>query len=228
MQNIATKYVLYVFSALAAFGLTSCEQSESNKLAQAQKCLDHVDESNPTSANSCLQYVADLDSEQANIIKCSVTFLAGGLTTVKIANAYKQLDGNSAANKEAIFINTLSLSPVSAATNATSYCQKTGIAGLIYLANLSVIGSNIMNLFPGFNPSVPPSSSDVQTAIQNCRNTPGSCNDAQVGSAAISVANAYCSGSNASTSVCQKINDAVNNSNGDPANIAQALYQYLN
>lgn len=202
----------------------SCENDESDKLAQAQNCLDNVPSSNPTAANSCMSYVSGLDSEQANIIKCSIKFLAGGLTTDKISDAYKQLNDDSVTDKEAFYISMLALSPASLASEAADYCERSGVKGLIYLANLSVVGSVLME---EIGVTGIPDATDVQNALTACQSAPGTCDDTAIGTAVLVVADSYCAGSSADAGICSQINEAVLAAGTDPAAIAQQIYALL-
>lgn len=202
----------------------SCENEDMDKLAQAQNCLDNVPSSNPSAASSCMSYVNDLDSEQANIIKCSIKFLAGGLSTSKISDAYKQLNNDSVTDKEAFYISMLALSPASLATEAATYCERSGVKGLIYLANLSVVGSMMMD---AIGVTGVPDATDVQNALTTCASAPGTCNDTAIGSAVIVVAESYCAGSTADSGVCAEVNAAIAAAGTDPAAIAQQIYALL-
>lgn len=204
----------------------SCESDEQDKLAQAQDCLDNVSSSNPSAASSCMSYVNDMDSEQANIIKCSIKFVAGGLTTAKISEAYKQLKDNANQDKEALYISILSLNPASLATDAAAYCKKSGVKGLIYLANLSVVGSQLMAILPGGIPANP-TAQDAQDALDACKASPNTCDDTAIGNAVVAVADSYCGSSNADSDICTKVNDAIAAAGGVPADIAQQLYLLL-
>ena len=203
---------------------TSCENEDMDKIAQAQDCLDNVPSSNPASASSCMSYVDGLESQQANIIKCSIKFLSGGLTTTKISDAYKQLNDNSVTDKEAFYISMLALSPATLATEAATYCERSGVKGLIYLANLSVVGSMMMD---AIGVTGVPDATDVQNALTTCASAPNTCNDTAIGSAVIVVAESYCAGTSADSGVCSQINAAIAAAGTDPAAIAQQIYALL-
>ncbi len=149
----------------------------------------------------------------------------GGLTTSKIANAYISLEDNP-SNKEAIFVTALALTPAASQT-ASSYCDNSGNQGLIYIAQLSVIGSILANAIAGYDPSsgVAPTSAQITQALTTCQ--AGGCDDTTVGTAVETLGQGYCSESGASTDVCPKLTQAIQNSNGDPAAVAQQLYTLL-
>lgn len=203
----------------------SCEEDEADRLASAQNCLDNVSSSNPSAAAECMSYIGDLNTSQANIIKCSIKFLVGGLTTEKISNAYKQLKDDSVTDKEAFYISMLALNPASAATEAATYCTNSGVKGLIYLANLSVMGSLMMDAI-GFDPNAgTPNATDIQNALAACQAS--GCDDAAIGGAVIAVANSYCANTSSSSDICTQVNSAIAAGGGDPATIAQQIYTLL-
>jgi len=212
--------------------MSGCQEGEeADKIAQAQSCLDKVNDATPTDANACMTSIVNLTSQRAYVLKCSITFTAGGLTTTKIANAYKALK-NNATNKEMIYMGTLALTPPSTATTAAEYCNLSGSAGLIYLAQLSVIGSAMMAAVGSFDPTsgTAPSLSDAQAAISACSNggSGGVCDDAVVGNAVITIGQTYCSGDNANVGVCSKMTAAINASGGNSTDVALQLYSELN
>lgn len=215
--------------------LTGCESEESNDLAKAQQCLDRVSSSNFAAADACMSYVSKYDTQQANILKCSIKFVAGGLTTAKIANAFKAIaqEGTYGANKEAALIATPALSDVNKATDAQAYCLRTGLKGLIYLSNLAVIGSYMADAVGSgvFDPSTgnAPDATDLGNMITECTDfVSGNCNHAAMGAAVENLADSYCSGVNADAEVCSKINDAVVGAAGDPVLVSKQLFCLLN
>ncbi len=218
--------------------ISGCESEESNDLAKAQQCLDRVPSSNFAAAEACMSYVSKYDSQQANILKCSIKFVAGGLTTSKIANAYKRIAQdayNSTSSTEAALIVSLALTPLSNATDAQAYCTRTGLKGLIYLSNLAVIGSTLASAaatagnLGGFDPNDPSSAlsdTDLDAIVTTCTNyaSPGAgCDYASIGSAVDALSDSYCAGANADAEVCTKINDAVAGSGGDPEVVSKQL-----
>src|SRR5262245_32876876 len=91
--------------------LTSCETEESNDLAKAQDCMDKINSANYATADRCMAYVAKYDSQQANILKCAISFLDTGLTTDKVVAAYQALS-QSAASNDAVFMTALAMPSV--------------------------------------------------------------------------------------------------------------------
>lgn len=236
-MSVQLKVVSRLIFAFGLLTLAGCEEDQANDLAKAQKCLDGITSANYATADSCFEYVSRYDSQQANILKCSIKFVAGGLTTEKVALAYKKIAENGMASKEATFMTILALNPPNKATEAQGYCVTTGLKGLIYLANLAVMGSNMAQMITGIgttghydpaDPSSFPSPAEINEVLNNCK-PPATCggNFATIGQATLNIADSYCSGSNASTDVCTKINDAVQSSGGDPTLVAKQLFCVL-
>lgn len=225
----AQKMAAGVLVTLALISLSGCEEEESNDLAKAQQCMDRITSSNFAQAENCMAYVAKHDSQQANILKCSIKMLAGGLTSDKITQAYIKLSGNG-GNKEAAFISVLALSPASKATEAQAYCERSQLKGLIYISNLAVVGSTIASAggAGGYDPSNPtdlPSDAEIANMLTSCTPPGGTCggNFSTIGAAVTTVSSSYCTGDNATNDVCTKVNSAITNSGGNPTAVAKYL-----
>jgi hypothetical protein len=223
---ISSNALKFFLTGLILLMVSGCNESDNNALSLAQACLDQVPSSNPSSATQCMAPIVDLDSQQANILKCSIQFVAGGLTTPKVAAAYLALQ-NSATNKEALFITTLALTPASYAQSAAAYCNRTGVAGDIYIAQLSVIGSSLATVIPGYDPTTntPPTNAQIGAALTTC--IAGGCDNATIGSSVLTVGNSYCKTASADADVCAKITQSIGASDGTPNSVAQQLYLLL-
>ncbi len=203
------------------------EQNQEDQVAQAQSCLDKVPDSDPSQANNCLPPISNLTSQQAYILKCSITLIAGGLTTSKVVAAYQAFE-DASSNKAAILIGAFALSS-GVAEQAAPFCNLSGQDGLIYIAQLSVAGSVLTSVIPGYDPAsgAIPTQTQIQSAISTC--TSGGCDDSQLGSAVITVGQTYCNVSGANPTVCGPINQAIASAGtSNPAGVAQALYPLLN
>ena len=99
----------FIALVLSSWALISCEKNESDDINKAQKCLDEVRESNPDDALKCLEFVKAYDSQQANILKCSIYISSGGLMETKITKGYNILKDSSQTNKSASFMAVLAL-----------------------------------------------------------------------------------------------------------------------
>lgn len=228
------KVVAVGAATIATIFLVSCEDKESNALAQAQACMDKISSANYAAANACMAYVDGYDSQQANILKCSIKMMSGGLTTDKVAEAYKAIAvTGGAASNEATFITVLALSPASAATDAQVFCERSQLKGLIYLANLAVVGSTMAAVLPpgGYDPTDPtslPTPAEVNQIINDCA-PPANCGGghATIGQSVIDISEEYCVGGNADSTICQTVAGAISGAGGDPTLVAKQLFCQL-
>lgn len=227
------KLVLLIVLPLFIFSLFGCENDEDNALAMAQKCLDDIPSTATQSevqaaALNCEPLLASYESPQAYLLKCSMKFLIGGITTKRMTTAFKQLD-DTVPNKEAHFMSALAFTSVPLATAAFDTCKKSEVAGLIYLAALSRIGA-VLNNAAGVtinDENFDPTDADVLAGLTECADN-NTCDDVAVGQSAIILGESYCaSGTNADSSVCTDINNAITQGGGDPAAVAQQLYDLL-
>lgn len=234
---------LLVVSLISLVVLTSCNAKEQDDLAKAQACLDKVDQNNPSSADECLQYVEQYDSQQASILKCGIYMTSGGLVENKIVKAYAALKKDGQANKTAVYMSYLALdqpdvdTAYTKATTGNLYCQQSGVPGLQYLGSMIVAGTAFNVAIKGLtgsglNPNDPDgSAAAVKNLLDTCTGPtpPASCtqNIAAVGQAATSLSTQYCANSNADQDVCASINGATQSADGDPAKVGQAMFCYL-
>jgi hypothetical protein len=217
VSHIARSLMLSTLTCFLFLGLLGCEDKDTNAVAKAQECLDKARVA--ADAAACRGLIEGKSSQQAYIVRCSIEFVAGGLITSKIAQAFTE-QKNAGSNKEATLMSFLSLGDKPTADNAAAYCKLSGIPGLIYLANLSVIGTYmtvLLNEVDRNNPSV---------FLANCQANPDNCNDTAIGTAVISIADSYCTGANSSSDVCGKVNAAIT-ANSSPEEVARQFYQQL-
>ncbi|MCC7404413.1 MAG: hypothetical protein IT288_08440 [Bdellovibrionales bacterium] len=217
-----TKIVRNVFTlgliAALLIAVTGCEDEEKNSISEAQACLDAA--RTAVDAKACRGILEGKSSQQAMIVRCAIEVVAGGLVTSKVSSAFQELE-NSTNDKEATMMGIMANEDgPTAAETAAAYCNASGLKGLQYLANLSVIGTYMIAAVGTWN-------GDGQALLNQCL-TPGSCNDAAIGTAVISIGSSYCNNADADQGVCSEINQAIAAGGGDPATIAQQLYPLLN
>jgi hypothetical protein len=215
---------------LGTLVLMGCESEESDKIHQAQACLDAVPDDQYTTASKCANHLNGINTKQAWILRCSIDFLSGGLTTTRIMNAYKELDGQRGEDKEAYFMATLSLASTSAADSAFETCEKSGVNSLKYIASLSRAGTHLSAAVPGLLDAISSAGSDYQvdeiemdTALTNCKNKDPSCDKAAIGESVKGLTDSYCAGDNADAEVCGDIEKAVKASDGSSSSIGDLM-----
>lgn len=225
MGGLAFTVILLLLSTLSG-----CETKEENDIAQAQQCLDKLSDSAPyTSAQACLNYISGIYSPPAYVIRCSVDFISGGITPTSLITAFQNMKSASSSQQTAILMGALTqYTPGAAISNAnisltqaqTTFadCQASDTPSLIFIAGVSVTGTAL---------AAGAGSATSTTFITTCQTTPSSCNPAVIGSAAQSLASTYCTGSNASSTVCTSINNAIAAGGSDPTAIGTALIASL-
>jgi hypothetical protein len=213
---------LVVILASSLFALTGCEEDEDNKLAQAQKCMDNLkDTDSDATAQRCMDYVDGVSSAESYVIRCSAYFFIGGVSASELTSAFTAADNASnSAEKDAILINALKQDSVSESDTTFAACNASGVPSLMAIAAFSKLGTYVINLG---------SNADIGTALTNCYagGSGGVCNDAEIGSMISVIAPLYCTGDTADSSVCSDIATAIANAGGDAAQIAINLYQLL-
>jgi hypothetical protein len=202
---------------LVAFSVIGCEEEEDNQIAQAQQCLDGLRDSD--NAQVCINKVNGLNSAEANIIRCHASFHLGGITTTSIVAAVSDYESAPAADKEATLLVALSQTPDSSRSNTTySYCAKTGVPGLVYMATISNMGTIVKEF--GANP-------DPATAMAACAGGT-SCEEDVIGEMAVNLYDIYCVGGASQTQICTDINSSINNVGaGNYQAIGEELLQYF-
>lgn len=222
-KNFSTKKTRLAFnriffvSILSAVALLSlgCETDDDNKLAKAQECLDKVDDANIAAAQSCASIVDGLTSPESYVIRCSVGFIVGGVTSADITGAFDAYNAAPANLKAATLMGALAHGTDGEAATTAAACKASEVPSLDYLATLSQVGTAMI---------VGGGSSTPATFLTNC--AAGSCNDTVVGNAIISMYDVYCIGEAATNPACTDIGSAID-AGGAPAAIAQALYDLL-
>lgn len=236
VRETIMRFMLPMLIFTTAAILAGCNSEESDNLAKGQACLDAVPQSNPARADECLQFVEQYDSQQANILKCSIYLTSGGLVENKVIAAYDALKTSSFASPNATFLAIMALDVpdktggMTKAQTAQAFCEQSGVSSLKTVGAYVLVGTTINNLVPG-DPDLTDGAGQaaLTAAIDACATTPGGagCEPATVGAAAQSIATSYCSGASADEKICNDLEAAIAGSNGSNADIGAALYCYL-
>ena len=171
---MTTKLKLLVLLPLVLLATTSCEDKEADALAKAQKCLNEVPQSAPTTASNCMDFIAGYDSQQAKILKCSIVITSGGLMEDRIVDAFEILENDDIpdAQKDAALMVALTLDRPTLtgigggfekAQQGDALCRQTGVPGLMYLSGLVLAGTSMAKLLADLGQTIDltdPSSAD--------------------------------------------------------------------
>jgi hypothetical protein len=208
----------------------SCSKKDSDKVAEAQACLDSSDSSN---VFSCLEKVEGVDSEAANLIRCSASFIYQEFTDPARLTSISEQMKTSGASSSAVALGLLSFSKTYGASTALqlanaalSYCTAAKSKGMLLLAGMAAIatevnaagGGAVVTSCDTSDPGY--SAANCQTAVQGavCASS-----DTTVGNAALAAYQQGCVGSSQSnSSVCQQF-AAASAASSDPSDVGAAL-----
>lgn len=221
-------YYILVFLAL---GLVSCAaKKDSEKIGDAQYCMDHAE---PSEAKDCLSGIEGLETKQAYYLRCAAGFLAEGLgeteTLVSITETMEDNTDQMALLSILAFKSEATNEANQANAEATlSNCQAAGSSVLVKLATVANMSSvlaaagdidwsNPANTDPATATAI------LEAAAEN--STPET--QAAIGAAVISTYQSECAGK--TTDDCEKINAAIEAAGGtdDPGAVGvEALCTY--
>lgn len=229
----------FLFTAIVLTGAftTGCEivggeGDEVRDISKAQRCLDDVPQNAASTAESCFEYVAKYDSQQANILKCSIILTSGGLNSSKLNAAYQAGKDSNLTNPSSVYISYLALdNPTTTgktkADAAYPFCVKSEVSGLMFIAGLAKTGTLLASLNGGsFDINDPNSTStNVGQILDDCANTGmhggNSCDLAEVGNTLVDVSEAYCAGTSSDKKICDKVEAAIAAAGGNPEEAAK-------
>lgn len=149
-RNFRLLITLVGLSFVALF-LTSCEEGDDVKIAQAQSCLDKAMDG--SDAALCIEMVDGVDTAKASLIRCGGTYLQQGFTTAKFTSAYNKLKNpGTGVNPMMGMISNIAFTATNTYTRrtntadavyVTSECAKSGSTGLAWLANSTKLATTI-------------------------------------------------------------------------------------
>ena len=230
-----TKYwaLKILLSALLVVPLGACQKkTDADQVADAQNCLDHTD---AAGALGCMDKVAGVSSEAADLVRCSSIFIFESFgSPVRISSIATQMQnsgGSATAGSVAIGLLVFasgsgSLTALQMAQKAFDYCAASKSKGMMLLASMAVIATVINSVggatiaadcdstAPGYSAATCQAS--VQTSV--C-----SADTNTLGSTAISAYQQSCSGSSQQNSSVCKQYQTVTNGSTDPATVGGNL-----
>lgn len=211
--------ILFSFVGLMASALISCGPKDSDKIGDAQLCLDT---STAANVNECVEKVEGLESPGAYIIRCSANFIQEGFGDPKvIVDVLKNLDNGGDGTRS--FLAAMTFSTVAVANTTYSNCLKTNQKGLSTLAMAVKSATNILGLFGSIpaNPTV----TDITNALNGLAGANQTAAAETVGQAVVDVYKLSCqSGSQVNTTMCTQMTTAFTTAGSqDPKAIGAAL-----
>lgn len=222
--------------ALSLFLCSSCEKKDSDKVAEAQACLDAA---TADTALLCMEKVSGVNTESANLIRCSANFIYQRFTDpTRLSKIADQMKTGSGASSAATAIGLLAFGrPTSAQALAlmqetSSYCVASKSKGMILLSQMALIGTTLSNLVAGAALITTCDTSDPAYDATACKDAvkDAACDadSATLGNAALTAYGQSCQGSSQSnSSVCQQF-ATVTAGTTDPTTIGENLQTQLN
>lgn len=219
--------VTVLFLTLSQVGLSGCQETEQDIIADAQYCMDEA--RTAAAAEACSAKLGSLQTPAAYVIRCSGEFIAQGFTAPeRLVSAIDQLKGTGGT---AGLLGFMAFTDNASATRAFDYCVKSNQKGMSLLAALmktaTVIASTSTSIVAGLQASPPvfPTEAEIKTAIDNVL-TDG--NEAVIGETVKAVYSVSCgSGSQANADVCTQIDDALANHGGAGSATPAEIGAYL-
>lgn len=227
------KLIIILFALPALCGLSACGAKDSDKIGDAQYCLDT---STASTVGACVDKVAGLETPGAYVIRCAANFIQKGFgEPAQIVDTFKNLD-NSGSSTTTAFLAALNFADASFAKQTYSYCLKTNQKGLSMLAAMVQSATSLASLgstLGGACSSSSSSASDIQSCISNLvsdYNSSGSAGQeaaTTVGQTVLDVYQSSCqTGSQVNSSLCDQMNTAISSAGAtDAASIGAALIQ---
>jgi hypothetical protein len=188
------KILIILACSFMIFGCKKADDAE--KLAEAQDCLDGI-KNNYTAADACVEKLEDIDTPQANILKCSATLLGGGLTTTRMKAAILKLKDDSVQNKALLYMTYLAVDTQTRADDAADLCKASGSRGLIAISGAVQIGT-LVSLAGGGLPANP-TEADIIAAVGLIGD------DAKLGEIAVNMSDSYCTKATEDTDICKEL-----------------------
>lgn len=216
----ATRLVGGLLISFFALFFVGCETEDDNKLASAQECLDNLRDSDaPSVAQNCANKVAGLSSPESYVIRCSVDFFLGGVTSSDITDAFNAYETAPANLKAATLMAGFAQTSPAFAQTTFDDCVKSEVPSLIYIATISQVGTLMTDASGG--------STDPAVFLPICAGGGSPCDEVAIGTAVTTMYSSYCIGDAADTSVCKDIATAIAAGGSDPVAVANALYAAL-
>lgn len=187
---------LILLLAAISLSLSGCQETEQDKIADAQSCLD---ESSSSTAQACVDMVSGIESKGAYLIRCSAMFIREGfMDASRLSDAMDAIENDGGANGSTAMMTVLSfrnlgVTPAeneAAANLAVSYCDQAGSKGLLMLASISAIATTSAALAGTTNPS----QAQIDAALTAISSGAQPAQAAAVGSAAEAAYEANCAG----------------------------------
>ena len=203
-MNSITKIII---TATTLIFLVSCSEKDSDKIGDAQNCLDTATQA---SVSSCLDKLGSIDNQAANTIRCAGAFIQEGFDDPsKFLTAFEQLEQSSSGGSSTLgFMGALAFSTQERADNAVDVCKKSESRGFILLSTMTGIATTLSTFASiSFDPNNPPTQAQMEAALSSCNTD--SCEEA-IGNLTINLYESSCTdGTTSNEQVCSEVSQAM-------------------
>lgn len=230
MSFVKTKNLSFVSALTLSAVLVSCGPKDADKIGEAQLCIDKATQG---TAAACTEKIAGIESESANLLRCSAGFIDEGFTKpARFKQAFDALSANGGNTTEA-FMGVLAFSSKTTANDNSTfanqtyeYCAKSKAKGFMLLGSMAKAATTLSTIAGSFVNGSQPSQADITNAINTAINDPTA--RAAIGSAVATTYTASCTaGSQSNKELCTQFDSALSGvdiSNADA--VGNALLAY--
>ena len=220
---------LSILLAALTLTLSACKETDQDKVADAQDCLDNA---SMASAQQCVDMVEGIESKGAYLIRCSAMFIQEGfMDASRLSSAMDAIENDGGSNGSTAMMSVLSFRNFGATTGenetaanlAVSYCDKAGSKGLVMLASISSIATTAAAIAGDTTPS----QAQIQAALGTMAGDvpPYDAQTVAAGSAAVAAYESNCAGDGGSFGqFCEQFESAIGGAT-DPGQIGAQLAQ---
>lgn len=234
---ISRKNLIIVLGVLS-LGLAGCEETDADKIGDAQFCLDKA---TAATAQSCLDKIEGIETAGANVVRCSAGFMTEGFTdAARLIDAIDQLEsgGDGASGLMSLLAFR---SKSSGALNKAfvdevfGFCEKSGQGSLVKLGTLAKAATTLAAIsIPTLSNSTPLTANDIKDAIDDLLGGSFSGGDpapiiSDIGAAVVTTYQMGCSTpSQAESDMCKEMVEAINDAGvdiNDPESVGAKILQ---
>jgi hypothetical protein len=218
----------------------SCAEKESDKIGDAQFCLDNLTDYSEANVNSCTAGLVGIESKDAYMVRCSANFIIEGFADPnKFLSAINQLSASGNTNPTVAMMGLLTFKSKgtdtagveankSFASQTFDYCKLSESAGAILISSFVNMATTIAGASAAaaalFEPGHTITQAEMQTAVASLVNG-GS--DEVLGATAQAAYLASCSsGDQSNEKLCGTLSTAIG-TNASAADIGAALRAQL-
>ncbi|MBC7370756.1 MAG: hypothetical protein H7326_04275 [Bdellovibrionaceae bacterium] len=226
-------HLKYTFVAATCMGLLiSCGAKDSDKIGEAQLCLDKAVQG---AAAGCMEKISGIESKGAYTLRCSAGFIDEGFTQpARFKSAFDALSTSGGLNTEAFFgvlaFNSKANSTANKNFASETYlnCTKSEAKGMMLLGSMATTATTLAALAVGgpYVNGAQPTPAQINGALTAALGDPVAL--AAIGSAVSTTYTASClTGTKADAALCSQLDSALGPVDiTNPTAVANAILTY--